>query len=62
MAFCNVCFRHCELHDGQTGPCGARAAVSGRVEPLYYGRISSLALDPIDILGENRIERRKHAI
>ena len=48
MAFCNVCFRHCELHDGQTGPCGARAAVSGRVEPLYYGRISSLALDPIE--------------
>ena len=48
MAFCNVCFRHCELHDGQTGPCGARTAVSGRVEPLYYGRISSLALDPIE--------------
>ena len=48
MAFCNVCFRHCELHDGQTGPCGARAASNGRVEPLYYGRISSLALDPIE--------------
>ncbi len=48
MAFCNVCFRHCELHDGQTGPCGARTAVNGRVEPLYYGRISSLALDPIE--------------
>ena len=48
MAFCNVCFRHCELHDGQTGPCGARSAVNGRVEPLYYGRISSLALDPIE--------------
>lgn len=48
MAFCNVCFRHCELHDGQTGSCGARAAVNGRVEPLYYGRISSLALDPIE--------------
>ena len=48
MAFCNVCFRHCELHDGQTGPCGARMASNGRVEPLYYGRISSLALDPIE--------------
>ena len=48
MAFCNVCFRHCELQDGQTGPCGARAAKNGRVEPLYYGRISSLALDPIE--------------
>ncbi len=48
MAFCTVCFRHCELQDGQTGLCGARAAKNGRVEPLYYGRISSLALDPIE--------------
>ena len=48
MAFCNVCFRHCELRDGQTGPCGARIASGGKVEPLYYGRISSLALDPIE--------------
>ena len=48
MAFCNVCFRHCELQEGQAGPCGARAAKNGRVEPLYYGRISSLALDPIE--------------
>ena len=48
MAFCNDCFRHCELQEGQAGPCGARAAKNGRVEPLYYGRISSLALDPIE--------------
>ena len=24
MARCDVCFRHCELRDGQAGPCGAR--------------------------------------
>ena len=48
MACCNVCFRHCELRDGQTGPCGARTASGGTVLPVYYGRISSLALDPIE--------------
>ncbi len=48
MARCDVCFRHCELQDGQTGPCGARAASGGEVRPVWYGRISSLALDPIE--------------
>ena len=48
MACCNVCFRHCELREGQTGPCGARKASGGKVLPVYYGRISSLALDPIE--------------
>ena len=48
MARCEVCFRHCELREGQTGPCGARAASGGEVRPLWYGRISSLALDPIE--------------
>lgn len=48
MAVCDVCFRHCELAEGQTGPCGARAARDGAVRPKYYGRLSSLALDPIE--------------
>ena len=48
MARCNVCFRHCELKEGQTGPCGARKGVAGSVKPIWYGRISSLALDPIE--------------
>ena len=48
MARCDVCFRHCELREGQTGPCGARIASDGEVRPVYYGRISSLALDPIE--------------
>ncbi len=48
MAICPVCFRGCDLKDGQTGPCGARAGRAGSVVPLYYGRISSLALDPIE--------------
>ncbi len=48
MARCDVCFRHCELRDGQTGSCGARAAEGGEIRPVYYGRVSSLALDPIE--------------
>ena len=48
MARCEVCFRHCELKEGQTGSCGARRCSGGAVRPLYYGRISSLALDPIE--------------
>lgn len=48
MARCEVCFRHCELADGQTGACGARIGRKDRVMPLFYARISSLALDPIE--------------
>ena len=48
MARCDVCFRHCELRDGQVGSCGARAAEGGEVRPVYYGKVSALALDPIE--------------
>ena len=48
MARCEVCFRHCELQEGQTGPCGARTASGGCVRPVFYGRVSSLALDRIE--------------
>ena len=48
MAKCGVCFRHCRLAEGQVGFCGGRIAKNGRVEALNYGRITSLALDPIE--------------
>ena len=48
MAACNVCFRHCEPAEGQAGACGARIMREGTVRPGYYGRLSSLALDPIE--------------
>ena len=47
-ARCGVCFRHCVIADGGVGFCGARTAQNGRAEPLHYGRISSLALDPVE--------------
>ncbi len=48
MAVCQVCFRHCELREGQIGFCGARVCRDGAVTAANYGRITSLALDPIE--------------
>ena len=48
MAVCGVCFRHCEIADGRIGFCGGRTARDGRVEAYNYGRITSIALDPIE--------------
>ena len=47
-AVCGVCFRQCRLKEGQTGACGARACREGAVRPVFYGQLSSLALDPIE--------------
>ena len=48
MAKCEVCFRQCVLSEGQTGACSARICRDGKVQPAFYGRLSSLALDPIE--------------
>ena len=45
---CATCPRHCRLADGQTGFCRARRAEGGRVVAANYGRITSIALDPIE--------------
>ena len=48
MAECQVCFRHCRIQEGRLGFCGGRIARDGRVEAYNYGRITALALDPIE--------------
>ena len=48
MAKCDICFRQCDLQEGQTGPCGARIGRNGTSAPLWYGKVSSVALDPIE--------------
>ena len=45
---CQVCFHHCQLQEGQIGSCRARINKAGTILPLNYGRIVSLALDPIE--------------
>ena len=48
MAKCSVCYRKCEISEGGIGFCGVRSCRDGVVEPLNYGRVTSLALDPIE--------------
>ena len=48
MAVCQVCFRHCHIREGERGFCGVRTNADGRVIPVNYGRVTSLALDPIE--------------
>ncbi len=45
---CQVCMHRCTLSPGQTGLCGARKNENGKIVCANYGRITSLALDPIE--------------
>lgn len=48
VAICETCPHHCRLSEGQFGICRARRAEGGRVSCANYGRITSLALDPVE--------------
>ena len=48
MPICDVCFRHCKLEENSTGFCGARTCLNGKIFPANYGKLTSLALDPIE--------------
>ena len=48
MAKCNVCYRHCEIEEGGRGFCGVRTTRDGVVVPANYGKVTSIALDPIE--------------
>ena len=48
MAKCEVCFRHCEIKEGGLGFCGARTIKEGKVVAENYGKITGIALDPIE--------------
>lgn len=45
---CAICPRGCALEVGQTGFCRARANVDGKITAINYGRVTALALDPIE--------------
>ena len=47
-AICGVCPRHCEIEEGETGFCRARENRGGKVICGNYGKLTSLALDPIE--------------
>ncbi len=48
MAKCDVCFHRCEIPEGHRGFCDARACADGRVIPDNYGRLTAVALDPVE--------------
>ena len=45
---CPVCFRHCRLQEGQIGFCRGRKNKGGKSVCENYGKLTSLALDPIE--------------
>ncbi|BBF42307.1 radical SAM, pyruvate-formate lyase-activating enzyme like [Lachnospiraceae bacterium KM106-2] len=45
---CKVCMHQCHLREGQIGRCRARKNENGISTPINYGRITSIALDPIE--------------
>lgn len=45
---CLTCMHHCSMESGQTGICGARKNENGKVICDNYGKITALALDPIE--------------
>ena len=47
-AVCPVCPHHCSLKEGQYGRCGARKNEKGKIICANYGRITALALDPVE--------------
>ncbi len=48
MPICDVCFRKCKIEEGQTGFCGGRTCCNGQIVAANYGKLTSLALDPIE--------------
>lgn len=45
---CNICHHRCNLNKGQTGICRARKNIDGKVTSINYGKLTSIAFDPIE--------------
>ena len=45
---CEICPHHCRLEVGEVGKCRARYNDGRKIVALNYGRITSIALDPIE--------------
>lgn len=45
---CNICPHKCKLEEGQLGFCNGRICRDGKVVSENYGRITAMALDPIE--------------
>ena len=45
---CDLCPRHCKVHEGQRGLCFVRAAENDQIVLTTYGRSSGFCIDPIE--------------
>ncbi len=45
---CDLCPHHCVIEPGKRGICGVRSNEEGVLIPLSYGKVTSLAMDPIE--------------
>ena len=45
---CEICPHHCRLAVGEIGKCRARYNDGEKIFALNYGRLTSIALDPIE--------------
>ena len=47
-AICEICPHRCSIEEGKTGFCRARVNSGGKITCVSYGRLTSIALDPIE--------------
>ncbi len=45
---CNICPHHCKLEEGRLGICRGRINRDGKVVSENYGKLTAMALDPIE--------------
>ncbi len=45
---CKVCARRCVFGDGESGFCGIRKNVGGKLDLIVYGRPSAFGVDPVE--------------
>ncbi|MFO7792150.1 MAG: AmmeMemoRadiSam system radical SAM enzyme [Candidatus Saliniplasma sp.] len=45
---CHLCGHHCKIGEGKKGVCGVRKNRKGTLYTLIYGKIASVAMDPIE--------------
>ncbi|NLU10188.1 MAG: AmmeMemoRadiSam system radical SAM enzyme [Tepidanaerobacter acetatoxydans] len=45
---CGLCPHHCRISQGRSGICRVRKNIDGKLYSMNYGRVSSLAMDPIE--------------
>jgi len=45
---CRLCPHHCKIKENKTGKCGVRINIDGELFADGYGKVTSIALDPIE--------------